>query len=101
MCACLLEVLIVEQLVVEVEVALGKHLEERLSVKVDLVVVLVGLIVDVGIGEAEWDWKYPLEMMRPLAYLSRLVLTPWILMMSPHLMVYCYYDIRYLAINKL
>lgn len=85
----------------EVEVALGQHLEEGLAIKVDLVVVLIVLVVDIGICETKWAGKYPLEMMRPLAYLSRFVLTPWILMMSPHLMVYCYYDIRYLAINKL
>ena len=99
--ACLLEVLIVQQLIVEVKVALGQHLEETLAIKVNLVVVLVGLIVDIGICETKWQWWYPLDMMRPLAYLSWVVLTPWILMMSPHLMVYCYYDIRYLAINKL
>lgn len=47
-----LEVLIVEKLVVEVEVTFGQNLEERLAVEVDLVVVLVGLVVDIGVGEA-------------------------------------------------
>jgi hypothetical protein len=96
-----LEVLVVEELVVQVEVALGQHLEEGLAVEVDLVVVFEGLVVYVRIGEAEFMGTYPLEMMSPFASLSRLVLTPWILMMSPHLMVSCYYDIRYLLINKL
>lgn len=35
----------------EVEVAFGEDLEERLAVEVDLVVVLVGLVVDIGVGE--------------------------------------------------
>jgi hypothetical protein len=48
-----LEVLVVEELVVEIEVALGEDLEEGLAVEVDLVVVLVGLVVDIGVGEAE------------------------------------------------
>lgn len=84
----------------EVEVAFGEDLEERLAVEVDLVVVLVGLVVDIGVGETACRRRYPLEMMSPLAYLSRTVLTPWMRMMSPHFIV-CYYDIRYLAINKL
>ena len=43
---------IVEELVVEVEVAFGENLEEGLTVEVDLVIVLVGLVVDIGVGEA-------------------------------------------------
>ena len=45
--------LIEQQLVVEVEVAFGNDLEERLSVEVDLVVVVISLVVDVGISESE------------------------------------------------
>jgi hypothetical protein len=97
----LLQILIVLQLIVKVEVALGQYLEKRLAVEVDLVVVLIGLVVDIGVGEAALYVLYPLEMMSPLASLSRTVLTPWIRTMSPHFIVYCYYDIRYLAINKL
>jgi hypothetical protein len=92
----LLEVLVIHELIVEVEVALGEDLEERLAVEVDFIVVLVGLVVDVGVGETGLGRVYPLEMIRPFAYLSRMVLTPWIRMISPHLMVYCYSDIRYL-----
>ena len=47
-----LGVFIVEELVVEVEVAFGENLEEGLTVEVDLVIVLVGLVVDIGVGEA-------------------------------------------------
>ena len=96
-----LQILIVLQLVVKVEVALGQYLEKRLAVEVDLVVVLVGLVVDIRVSESAWCVAYPLEMMSPLASLSRTVLTPWIRTMSPHFIVYCYYDIRYLLINKL
>jgi hypothetical protein len=86
---------------VEVEVALRKYLEEGLTIEIDLVVFFVVLVVYVWIGKAKYNRKYPLEMMRPFASLSRIVLTPCIRMMSPHLMVYCYSDIRYLLINKL
>jgi hypothetical protein len=91
-----LEVLVVEELVVQVEVALGQDLEERLAVEVDLVVVLVGLVVDVRVRKTASPAKYPFEIIRPFASLSRTVLTPWIRMMSPHFIVSCYYDIRYL-----
>ena len=46
------DLFIEKQLVVEVEVAFGDDLEERLSVEVDFVVVVIGLVVDVGICEA-------------------------------------------------
>ena len=41
------------EFVVDVEVALGHDLEEAFPVEVDLLELLVFLIVDVGVGEAE------------------------------------------------
>lgn len=43
------KVFVEEQLVVQIEVAFGEYLEEGLAVKIDLVVALVGLVVDVGV----------------------------------------------------
>ncbi len=60
----------------EVEVALGNDLEQRFAIKIDLVVLRVGLIVDVRVSESEWTSLYPFEMMSPLAYLPGTVLTP-------------------------
>jgi len=78
----------------QIEVAFGHDLEERLAVEVDIFVLLVGLIVDVGVGESRWVRMYPLDMMSPLKPFSGIVLTPWILIISPHLIVYCSYDMQ-------
>ena len=45
--------LVEEELVVEIEVAFGDDLEERLPVEIDLVIVIIGLVVDIGVGESE------------------------------------------------
>jgi hypothetical protein len=53
---------------VDVEVAVGDNLEERLAVEVNRAEVLVLLVVDVGVCEAEWSNMYPLEMISPFDY---------------------------------
>jgi hypothetical protein len=68
----------------EIEVAFRNDLEERFSVEVDFVVVAIGLIVDIRIGESRSKERYPLEMIRPFISLSRIVLTPCRRRMSPH-----------------
>ena len=85
---------LVEKLVMEIEVAFGKDLKERFAIEVYVLVLLVGLVVDVGICEAELWRRYPLDMISPLHSLPAIVLTPWILMMSPHFIVYCSYDMQ-------
>lgn len=79
-----LDLFIEEQLVVEVEITLWDDLEEGFAVKVDLVVLFKGLIVDVGVSESASEANYPFEMMRPFASLPGTVLTPWRRMISPH-----------------
>jgi hypothetical protein len=77
---------VVDEFVVDVEVA-GRHdLEEGLAVEVDPVEAGVLLVVDVGVREAEWRRKYPLEMISPFEDCCRYLLrfTPWIRIMSPH-----------------
>lgn len=49
----LFDCVVVEQLIVEIEVAFGYDLEERFSIEVDVFILLVGLVVDVGICETE------------------------------------------------
>ena len=44
--------IVVEKLIVEIEITFGHYLEKRFSVEVDLVVVIIGLVVDVGVGES-------------------------------------------------
>lgn len=90
----LLDTLIEKQLVVEIEVAFRHDLEQRFAIKVDVGVLLVGLVVDVWVRETKSPAMYPLDMMRPLHSFPAIVLTPWIRMMSPHLIVYCSYDIQ-------
>ena len=85
---------LVKKLVMEIEVAFGKDLKERFAIEVYVLVLLVGLVVDVGICEAELWRRYPLDMISPLHSLPAIVLTPWILMMSPHFIVYCSYDMQ-------
>ena len=46
------DLLIKEELIVKVEVAARDDLEERLSVKIDFIVVVIGLVVDVGVSKA-------------------------------------------------
>jgi len=50
----------------QIKVAFGYDLEERFSIKIDVFILLIGLIVDIWICETEWLNAYPLEMMRPL-----------------------------------
>ena len=69
----------------QVEVAARNDLEQRLSVEVDLVVVVISLVVDIGISEAALMMVYPLEMISPLFYLLGTVLTPCSRRISPHL----------------
>ena len=68
------------ELVVDVEVAGGHDLEETLAVEVDRLEAGVGvlLVVDVGVGEAEWWRGYPFDMIRPidLCWCSLVRLTP-------------------------
>jgi hypothetical protein len=49
----LLDGFVEKQLVVQIEVAFGHDLEERLAVEVDVLVLLVGLVVDVGVCETK------------------------------------------------
>ena len=37
----------------EIEVAFGDDLEEGLSVEIDFVVVIIGLVVDIRVGESK------------------------------------------------
>ena len=79
--------------------AFGYDLEEGLSIEVDVIELLVGLVVDVGIGKAEYCRYNPLEMMSPFLFewlvYSLLMQIPWIRMMSPHRIMPSYSDIRY------
>lgn len=72
----LLDLLVEEQLVVEIEVTLGNYLEERFAVEIDLVVVRVGLVVDIWVGESACTNMYPFEIISPLSSLPGTVLTP-------------------------
>jgi hypothetical protein len=77
---------VVDEFIVDVEVA-GRHdLVEGLAVEVDLVEGGVFLVVDVGVCEAESVRNYPFEMMSPFEDCCRYLLrfTPWIRIMSPH-----------------
>ena len=67
---------LVEKLVMEIEVAFGQDLKERFAIEVYVLVLLVGLVVDVGICEAELWRRYPLDMISPLHSLPAIVLTP-------------------------
>lgn len=90
----LLDFFVEEELVVEVEVALGDNLEEGLPVEVDFVIVIIGLVVDIGIGESAWLMDYPFEMMSPFISFSGTVLTPCSRSTSPHLIFSWAYDIQ-------
>lgn len=80
----------VEEFVVDVEVAGGHDLEEGFPVEVDLIEGGIFLVVDVGVGEAAFGRRYPLEMIRPFEAYCRYLLrfTPWIRIMSPHLRMF-------------
>ena len=78
----------------EIEVAFGDNLEEGLSVEIDFVVVMIGLVVDTGVGESEWEWRYPLDMISPFIYLPGTVLTPCNRRISPHFIFSCASDIK-------
>ena len=56
----------------------GHDLEKGLPVEVDVFEVGVLLVVDVGVGEAEWWRGYPFDMIRPidLCWCSLVRLTP-------------------------
>ena len=86
--------LVEEELIVEIEVAFGDDLEERLPVEIDFVVVIIGLVVDIGVGESEWEQGYPLDMISPFIYLPGTVLTPCNLRISPHFIFSCASDIK-------
>lgn len=75
----------------DVEVAVREDLIERLAVEVYGAELLVLLVVDVGVCEAEWSNGYPLEMISPFDYSCRsfVRLTPWMRTISPHFSVFC------------
>lgn len=79
-----LNLLVEEELIMKIEVTLRNYLEERFTVKIDFVVVLIGLIVNIWVSESISSSNYPLEMIRPLFGFPGTVLTPWRRIISPH-----------------